>query len=87
VTPPPAAYAPPPPGYAPPPPPGYAPPPPPGYAPPPPPPAGYAPPAPPPGASTANCRPYESQTVIGGQPQTIHGTACQQPDGTWRIMN
>jgi len=34
-----------------------------------------------------NCREYTSQTMIGGQPQQTVGTACQQPDGTWRIQN
>src|SRR5581483_6364449 len=85
-------YAPPPPVYYPPP--AY-------YAPPPPPPAYYTPPpasggpapgytAPPPAApsaSTQNCREYTSTTSIGGQNQPVHGTACLQPDGTWKIMN
>jgi hypothetical protein len=91
--PPPAYYAPPPPVYYTPPPPAYMTPPPQTYAPPPlgAPPPGYAPPpgAPPPGAgpASANCREYSSRTTIAGQDQEIHGTACQQPDGTWKIMN
>ncbi len=23
--------------------------------------------------------------VIGGKTQSVHGTACREPDGTWRI--
>jgi hypothetical protein len=40
-------------------------------------------------ASGANsyCREYQSTSVIDGTPQTMYGTACLQPDGTWRIVN
>ena len=52
----------------------------------------YAPPpvaayAPPPAAPQGECREYTSTTTIAGQPQTMVGTACRQPDGTWRIVN
>ena len=80
--PPPAYYA-PAPGYY------YAPPPPPqpAYAYYPPPPAYALPPAPPvPNYSTANCREYSGTIVIDGQEQRSYGTACLQPDGTWRIV-
>ena len=70
VQPPPRAYYPPPPQQA--------------YAPPPPPPA-YAPPpeayAPPP----QNCREYNAQIMVDGQPQPAYGWACQEPDGSWKI--
>jgi len=33
------------------------------------------------------CREYQSTIYIGGRPQQSHGTACRQPDGTWRIVN
>lgn len=33
------------------------------------------------------CREYQTQTMIDGRPQPSHGTACRQPDGTWRIIN
>jgi hypothetical protein len=33
------------------------------------------------------CREYQTQTMIDGRPQPSHGTACRQPDGTWRIVN
>lgn len=55
------------------------------------PPAYYAPPAQPssaPATSSADqCREYNTTTVIGGVPQQMVGTACRQPDGTWRIVN
>jgi hypothetical protein len=89
--PPPIVYAPPPVYYVPPPPVYYVPPPPVVYTSPPavyapPPPASYAPP---PAAPTAGqyCREYQSTTVIDGKPQPMYGTACLQPDGSWRIVN
>jgi surface antigen len=33
-----------------------------------------------------NCRPYTHTIYIGGQPQTARGTACRQPDGTWKTV-
>ena len=52
----------------------------------------YAPPpatayAPPPAEPQGECREYQSTTTIAGQPQSMVGTACLQPDGTWRIVN
>ncbi len=83
--PPPIVYAPPPVYYLPPPPVVYT------------PPVVYAPPAPaavtqpPASPATADassyCREYQSTSVIDGAPQTMYGTACRQPDGTWRIVN
>lgn len=32
-----------------------------------------------------NCREYNAQVMIGGQPQPAYGWACQQPDGSWKI--
>jgi len=92
-----AVYAPPPPVYyypAPvyyPPPVVYAPAPPPSvvYAPAPsaPPPATpTAAPAPPP-PQTGNCRQYRGDATIDGQNQPFYGTACQQSDGKWHIVN
>lgn len=83
-----AVYAPPPAYYAPPPGYYYAPPPEPAYAYYPPQPA-YAPPPPPTPVgsySTANCREYSGTIVIDGVEQRSYGTACLQPDGTWRIV-
>ena len=35
----------------------------------------------------AYCREFEQTVTIGGQPQQSHGTACRQPDGSWRMVN
>jgi hypothetical protein len=55
------------------------------------PPASYYPPAQPtaaaPGVASGQCREYQTTSVIGGTPQPTVGTACLQPDGTWRIVN
>lgn len=62
----------------------------PAYAPPPPASAYYAPPqayAPVPGSVASQCREYNSTTMIGGAPQQTVGTACLEPDGSWRIVN
>jgi len=81
------------------PPPYYAYPPPVVYAPPPvvyaPPPVVYAPPAigadatsaPYTAANGQTCREYQTTVNLNGQPQDTHGTACLQPDGSWRIVN
>jgi surface antigen len=33
------------------------------------------------------CRQYKMQAQVNGQPKTITGTACRQPDGTWRTQS
>lgn len=33
------------------------------------------------------CREYQTAVVIDGRTETAVGTACRQPDGTWRIAN
>jgi hypothetical protein len=91
-----AVYAPPPPAYAPPPvytpPPAFAPAPPtyqPGYQP-----SAYQP-APVPAASPyataqysqTHCREYSGTISVDGTARAAYGTACLQPDGTWRIVN
>ncbi len=51
-----------------------------------------APPAPPPAPpityvdKNTYCRPYSQEIRIDGQIQESFGTACLQPDGTWRIV-
>jgi len=35
----------------------------------------------------AYCREYQQNITVGGQTQSAYGTACQQPDGSWRIGN
>lgn len=42
----------------------------------------YAPPPP-----RGNCREYQSTAVVNGSVVPTYGTACQQPDGTWRLIN
>ena len=34
----------------------------------------------------AYCREFQQTINVGGQPQQGYGTACQQPDGTWKIV-
>jgi surface antigen len=31
------------------------------------------------------CREYQQTIVVGGQSQSAYGTACRQPDGSWKI--
>ena len=31
------------------------------------------------------CREYTIDAVIGGRPEKVYGTACRQPDGSWRV--
>ncbi len=33
------------------------------------------------------CREYQSTVDVGGQTQKAFGTACRQPDGTWKVVN
>lgn len=37
--------------------------------------------------TTPYCREYTRHVTIGGVSQEAYGTACQQPDGSWQIMN
>ena len=32
------------------------------------------------------CREYQTTIVVDGRPQSGHGTACRQPDGSWQIV-
>ncbi len=43
----------------------------------------YPPPPPPP---PAVCHEVQSTAVIDGRSQPVYGTACLQPDGTWRFV-
>jgi hypothetical protein len=58
------------------------------YYPPPTPYGAYPPPAsveaPP--VQPQSCREYRASATIDGRPQQTYGTACLQPDGTWRIV-
>jgi len=32
------------------------------------------------------CREYNQTIVVGGKQQSGHGTACREPDGSWKIV-
>lgn len=32
------------------------------------------------------CREYQAQVIVGGGVQSSYGTACLQPDGSWRVV-
>ena len=34
--------------------------------------------------SNVDCRDYTHTVYIDGRPRTMRGTACRNPDGTWR---
>jgi surface antigen len=36
--------------------------------------------------NAGNCREYQKTVTVGGEPRQGYGTACQQPDGSWRII-
>ena len=36
--------------------------------------------------SGGNCVQFQTTVVINGQPTPAWGTACQQPDGSWRMV-
>jgi surface antigen len=38
-------------------------------------------------AAGDTCRTYETGVEAGGQSHSGTGTACRQPDGTWKLMN
>ncbi len=33
------------------------------------------------------CREYEQSVTIGGKAQKSYGTACRQPDGSWKLVS
>ncbi|BAP55052.1 17 kDa surface antigen precursor [Thioploca ingrica] len=37
--------------------------------------------------SGQDCRSYTTVAVIEGKREELHGTACRQPDGTWKASN
>ena len=39
------------------------------------------------GSGGQYCREYVTTADVGGQAQTVYGTACRQPDGSWRLMD
>ena len=32
------------------------------------------------------CREFQSEIIVGGKMETGYGTACRQPDGSWKIV-
>jgi surface antigen len=38
-------------------------------------------------SSGAYCREYQHSISVGGRIQEAYGTACQQPDGSWKVVN
>jgi hypothetical protein len=37
-----------------------------------------------PPSTAQECREYQQSVIIDGTPRQAYGTACRQPDGTWR---
>jgi surface antigen len=37
-------------------------------------------------ASGAYCREYQTSVIVGGKKQSAFGTACRQPDGSWKVI-
>ena len=37
--------------------------------------------------ATGPCREFQTHIIIDGKSEPAHGTACRQPDGTWRVVN
>ena len=37
-------------------------------------------------AGGSYCREYQQTIVVGGESQSGYGTACRQPDGSWKIQ-
>ena len=33
------------------------------------------------------CREYQTTVTIGGKTEEAYGTACRQPDGSWKVVN
>jgi len=38
-------------------------------------------------SSGAYCREFQQTIYVGGKAEEAYGTACQQPDGSWKIVN
>lgn len=39
------------------------------------------------GSASEPCREYTMTALIGGKRQQVYGTACRQPDGSWKVVN
>ena len=38
-------------------------------------------------SASGPCREYTIDAVIGGRKDQVYGTACRQPDGSWKIKS
>lgn len=38
-------------------------------------------------SSGAYCREYQQTIYVGGKKESGYGTACQQPDGSWKVVS
>jgi surface antigen len=38
-------------------------------------------------AAQGPCREYVVDAIIGGKREKVYGTACRQPDGSWRVVS
>lgn len=38
-------------------------------------------------AGGSYCREYQQVITVGGRTEQAYGTACQQPDGSWKVVN
>lgn len=38
-------------------------------------------------ADGSYCREYQQTVTVGGKTQDAYGTACRQPDGSWKVVN
>jgi surface antigen len=38
-------------------------------------------------ADGAYCREFQQTVTVGGKTEEAYGTACRQPDGSWKIVN
>ncbi len=36
-------------------------------------------------ATSGPCREYTVDSLIGGKKEAVYGTACRQPDGSWKV--
>jgi surface antigen len=39
-----------------------------------------------PASGNRYCREYQTDAIIGGRRQQVYGSACRQPDGSWKMM-
>jgi len=37
-------------------------------------------------SSGGYCREYQQEIMVGGEPHKSYGTACRQPDGSWKVQ-